>query len=466
MPGGHKIKVGSMNKKLKVFLFTFLGVLLVVGLGVGGYFLISNLSTTTIYNVSILTKDGALINDTSRYLLSTTTNNFPIQVSVETDSGKGECFFTSSNPAVAKVVVIDGEYYVQYYKAGTATITAYSRYTTSVYDSFKLNVYDNYVSDIVIDRKTDNLLTAYGDGREYVFDYETTGILENENCNNMQTRVLDNYDTTVIENISINQIDQTITIKSKLVTQDSLQVFYLQTYYVDVRGQEHVVKNHAFTVNVIGFRIDDMQLLVSENYQFKNQTYVYLSDPTTADSAFLLENEKVIADIVLSETVKNLYFKIRVIYSNKTYEDVSFVDSVLPTEIEGSFLNFTGGWALGMNYWFVQMNEEALETASQQTDIVRAFSLSYTDEVVKSSMKKEFKITYKHKDTQSYQDFINKDLYAKVVDSDGNLIRYEYIYWDSRYRRTDTKTDARGNIIGFFNDTPICDESKNITISE
>lgn len=454
-----------MSKKLKIFIFTLLGLIVAAGLGVGGYFLISNLSTTDVYNLCILTQEGNPINDTSKYLLSNSQNQFPISVDIET-SGVKACYFTSTNPQVAKVVVKNGEYFVQYYKAGSTTITAYSSASTKVYDSFKLNVYDNFISEIVIDGKTDNLLNLYGDGQTYTYSYQATGILEEEYCNNMLTRVVENYDTSVIEKITIDQATQTIAIKSQLITYDSYQTFYLQTYYVDLHGQEHVVKNFAYGVNIIGYRIDDMQLIVSENYQFNNQTYVYLSDSTNTEGAFLLENEKMVSDIILSENVENLYFKIRVIYSNKTYSDVSFEDNVLPTEVEGNYLNFTGGWVLGMNYWFVQLNAQTLAANVDQSDIVRFFSISYTDETVKSSISKEFKITYKYSNTTSHKNFTDKDLYAKVVDANGNFIRYEYIYWDSRFRRTDTKTDANGYIVGFINDAPLCDESKNITISE
>ncbi len=456
-----------MSKRLKKVLFILLGIVLTAGIAVGGYFLISNASSATVYNLRILTADGVQINDTSRYLQVNSNNNFAISVDVSTSSGAKSCYFSSSNPSVAKVVVSNGKYYVQYYKAGTATITAYSSVTTSVYDSFTLNVYDNYVNEIVIDNQEDNKLTLYGDGTTYTYDYQSTGVLADVDCNNMLTRVVENYNTDVIENISIDNVNKQLTISSQLVIEDSNQIFYLQTYYVDSYGVEHVVKNYSYNVDVIGYRINDMQILVSEDYLFSNKTYVYLSDTTSADSAYILDGETIISDIVLSNKINNLYFKIRVIYSNNTWKDVSYEDNILPTEIEGSDLNFVGGWARKMDYWYVEMKQETISTLSSSTlDIVRAFSVSYTDETVDSSIKKDFLITYKNSSSESYAEFIDKDLYARVLDASGNIIRYKYIYWDTRFRRIDTIADYNGNIVGFIDNVPTCDPANDIIISE
>lgn len=455
-----------MNKKVKTILFVLLGVLLVAGIGVGGYFLISKMTDVSVYNLKMVTAEGAPINNMSKYLLAADSNEFKIGVEVEATSGSTGYYFKTSNPNVAKVIVKEGNYFVQYYNAGSATISVHSSAAADVYDSFKLDVYDNYISNIVIDNKTDNTFTVFGDGTNYVYNYVATGILEDEFCNNMLTRVVDNYDKEVLESITINQEDQTVSIKSKLVTQDSCQIFYLQTYYVDDSGNEHVVKNFTYFVNVIGYRIDDMQLLVSENYLFRGNGRVYLGEGSNKDNAFLLNGEKVVSNIVLSKSVQDLYFKIRVIYSNKTFRDVSFEVGILPTEQgTGKYLEFTGGWTPGMDYWFVQVDTQAMEDlAANDVDVVRSFKISYQDEVIKSAIVQEFNITFKFEGTQNYQDFIDKELYAKVVDKNGNFIRYEYIYWDTRFRRIDTQTDANGYIIGFDGEAPKCDESKNIII--
>ena len=118
-----------------------------------------------------------------------------------------------------------------------------------------------------------------------------------------------------------------------------------------------------------------------------------------------------------------------------------------------------------MDYWFVQVDTQAMEDlAANNVDVVRSFKISYQDEVIKSAIVQEFNITFKFEGSQNYQDFIDKELYAKVVDKNGNFIRYEYIYWDTRFRRIDTQTDANGYIIGFDGEAPKCDESKNIII--
>lgn len=446
-----------MNKRLKILLFTLLGVVVVAGLAVGGFFLLRASSMADVYNLQIVSAEGNPVNDTSRFLLTNVDNKFAVNVNMETSSGHSSFYFTTSDSSVANVVYDKNEqkYFVEYYKAGAATITARTGYSSMVYDSFVLNVYNNFIADIVLGKSANNLLQVYADNTEDTYDYVATGVLNSEDCNNMLIRVVDDYDKTVFDKISINPIDKTIKIKTKQVTEDSTQVFYLQTYYIDNAGEEHVVKNHPFFVDVVGYRIVDIQLLVSASEKFEGNANVWLSDGTHEDP-YQGYGEKIITNLVLSDSVKDLYFKARIIYSNNSTDDVSNRLSYVKPQQE-SVISISDSSVTKMNCLRLQFNapEKTEQDRVNADNLSESFTVKFERSDINSTIEKNFKITYKYEGSAKFDEFKNKDLYVKLVDGD-KFLRYEYIYWDTRYRRTDTETDLNGYIVGFKNGDPAC----------
>lgn len=449
-----------MSKKLKVLIIVIAVIVSTAALFVGGYFLINNLSSTTVYNLQIVSADGSPIKNTSVYLTSEAQNNFKISVKISASNNSGY-YFESSNTDVANVVKIDNDFYVKYYKPGEAIISVYSRVTRGVYDNFKVTVYNNIVGDIVIDGNKDNIITVYGDGNESIKNYIATGIMENLDCNNMQLRVVDDYNKNVFNSISIDAETQSLKINTKLVTYDSTESFCLQSYYIDENGNEHVEKNYQYTLNVIGYRIQDIQLLVSENYQFTGNSYLFLSyneTDTDKSKVFKLEGEEIIDHVYITKDVKTLFFKIRVVYSNSTYADISTAD--ITSGSSRNYVEIVGGSSRNMDYWSVTAKDNIPLTNHAAYDYI---NFSYTDIVVNSFVQKEFEIIYLEASTDTESDyyrFINKELYERVADSNlpegKDTLYYSYIYWDSRFKRTDAITNANGQIIDFTGENPDC----------
>ena len=457
-----------MSKGLKKFLIVIVGIVVAAGLGVGGYFLFNNLASVTVSNLQILNKDFNPINDTSKYLLTNSENRFSIYVDLDTSANSENYSIYSSNPEVAKVVREDGSLYVEYYKAGKTTISAYSNAASSVKDSFVLNVYDNFVADVVIDEKEDNTLTVFGDGTTNVYSYKATGLLEEENCNNMQLRVVENYDKNTIEKIEIDQETQKINIKSKLVTEDSNQTFYLQSYYIDADGVEHVEKNFAYRISVIGYRMQCMQLLISQDYTFTNTNYVYLN--SAMQHPFEIEGDTIVQNICLTQDVDRIFFKVRVLYSNHTYKDVSYDLDV--STVDTTFIKLFGGNTSRIDYWGLQVDTQNMDLLALEPKgtALSTVTFTYEDKQIKKSIRNTFKFSYYFKSGDSYNNFINNDLYAKVYQNnnvlDSNFLHYSYIYWDTRFRRIDAITNEKGNIVGFTHGAPVCDSNKDIIITE
>ena len=72
-----------------------------------------------------------------------------------------------------------------------------------------------------------------------------------------------------------------------------------------------------------------------------------------------------------------------------------------------------------------------------------------------------FAFTYLNEGSAGYDDFHENELYAKLTDTETNTSYYEYVYWDTRYKRNDTITNSDGKIMDFVNGAPTCKEVFN-----
>ena len=442
-----------MNKKLKTLLIVLASIVLIVGVGAGGYFLIGNLSKTTVSDFKIVNAEGKPIKDTDVYMVSSSENKLDINVRVDS-TGAENVSFSSSNSSVARVFKSGNRYVVRYYKPGETIITA--SVNENVKDSFKLTVKQDFVSNIVIEGNEDNIVTMYADGTTTEYSYVAKGTASNTQCDNSLIRFVDNYDKTVFESISINTSNKTLSVKSNLVTVDSVETITLQTYCIDENGQEFVENNFVYTINVVGYRIKDIQLLVSQDYSFKN-SYVYLSetdDGTENPNRFILDGETIIDEIYLTSSIDKVYFRTRVLYTNNTYKDVSYTGSISTTPDSDYYIQINSGNANGMDYWLCVDKTKVAELTETVKPVI---GIGYTDTEINYRAEKSFELIYLVPSTETssvYYKFFNNKLYSKHVD--GGVTYYEYIFWDTRYQRTDTITDADGKIIGFTSNTPEC----------
>ena len=466
-----------MSKKFKTFIIIIAVVIAVVGFGVGGYFLVSSFSSNTVLDFKIVDPNNGNreINTTQKYLISGKENKFKIAVVSETSNGRAGYVFSSSNPDVADVIAEGEEFWVNYYSVGEAVITARSRAADKVYDSFVLQVKEELVADITINDTDDGkTLKLYANGKAQKFSFNSVGLLsftsengetEYVDCNNMNLRIVDNYDKAVISGIQLNQDTKEIIINSKIKNIDSKQSFYIQAYYRDAQSMEHVVQNFAFNIDVVGYRISDLQLLVSQDYYFRGTNYVLLARGSSAQDAVLKdpENEQILQEVNFTSLVSQLYFKVRAVYTDNTFKDVSDGSASDPSgnsTSDGKSYLSTDKDSSG--FWRVLADNVVLQeyiSGSETTPL--HFSMTYTDYVddndgnrLSDPVDRTFDINYlNYSDNVAsmYQNFVNNKLYTK---HDGI---YEYIYWDTRFARRDVIVDELGRIIGFQSDPPTCE---------
>lgn len=461
-----------MNKRLKLVLYVLIGIVVFVGLVAGCYFLMQKSSMPTVYNVQIMDEFDQTINDKTKFLLSEDQNQITIKVKVDSTSDQQAIGVYSSNTSVATVShQTDGSYLVKYFNSGTATITAYSMLAPAVRDSFTIKVYENVASDIQIGSSDEqNHITIVADGAKSETTFSIDGLNTDQECDYTSVRILDTYNKTIFPNISIDYNSRKLTIETSLVTEDSCQVFYIQCFCMDDNGQERVVKNIPYYVDVIGYRIVDVQLLLSSdgnvdtNGDFQNDGYILLNnDPfmftqkievtgALETNPYKAMGEEFVNNVVFSQDFTRVYFKVRLVYSNKTCKDISGLGGIQKYDPSGrDYVKLSGGGSSEMNYLIIDFDTSKIST-TQTTDISAAFTIFYEDKTINSSISKDFKVTYKY--SQSLEKFKDEDVYVKVVDQDNALLYYEYVYWDTRYKRTDEITNENGKIIDFKDSEP------------
>lgn len=457
-----------MNKKLKKFLVTILGVVVSIGAVVGGYFLFVNLAKVTINDLKILDANGKPINDTSVYLSDQDHNKFVISPSINTSNGAESGYFSSSNSSVARVRRENSNYIVEYYKAGEATITLYSQSTNTVSDSFVVTVYEDFIQKVTMyqmingeqHKYEDNVLNVYGNGQKNVFGYISEGMLEGSAGNDMLFSVVNNYNKSVIKSVELNQTDKELYITTNLTKENSVQTICLQTYYYDADGNKHVVKNFEYQVNIIGFDIQEIQLIVCNTHELDESNYLYLNTSYYPGENTEIDNDRhppkrvedrPVGVICLSKSVKEFYFKIRIYFTDGTYENPQ---GTIATGF-ATGLNYYKIYKDNPDYFLISLGAEELLPATSEAK--KQFSIRYTcqktvgETTVSCDKTMFFYLTYLKEDAldSTYDNFINKSLYVAKVDALNNILYYEYRYWDIRYQRKDEITDASGKIIGF-----------------
>lgn len=443
-----------MSKKLKTFLFVIVGIIIATGLGLGGYFLVNNLATVTVSDLRIVAYDGTPIRNRDVYLQDSAHNQFNISVKVESN-GNNRVIFESSDRSVARIFSSGNGYVVKYYKAGKARITAYSAATADVYDSFVVTVHEDFVADIVVDGKTDKVLEVYSNGQTKEFDYVASGVLDSY-VNNALIRVVDDYNKEIIKDVRIDVINKKLYIDTNLSKDSNVETINLQAYYVDSNGKEHVAKNFAYTVNVVGYDIKEIQLVISQDHYFNNKSNIFLGNdiltPYATDDELKehlvdSETENAVREIYLTNDVNTIYFLTRVIYTDGTYEypSVEGFSSEVTQYIEAKKpTNDSGNWA-------AQINKTAVASLSASTKDTLSISLTIVktvdDATISITKENNFEIWYLY---DSASDDTNIDVRKnKLYKYNADEQYYEYIYWDSRYRRTDAITDANQRVIDF-----------------
>lgn len=334
--------------------------------GLSVYFLIQNNKTYYIYDLRIVepiaeastylyvNKENTYftLKNQSVYMTADSDNLLEIAIFADTTNGARNLKITSSDSSVAGIVYIHGKCYVEYKKAGVATITAS---IDMVEDSFDIYVYNRSAEEFNVYDNTyygkyaemfANKVVAYADDNAYEYDfsmnsafYEEREELETEEPSEAEIVSEENGENASVENSDIEnaedekvivgddftvngnllEIDKTtvnedvfsdisidastrkITIQCKaslsqtLIEQQKLYLdesFVVQAYYYSTEGEKKPSKAYVVNVHVIADTPEFLQVEMSATPDFAN-SYILMD---TLDFTRSTEDE-IIADI-------------------------------------------------------------------------------------------------------------------------------------------------------------------------
>lgn len=424
-----------MSPKLKRWIIGSVVILIVALGGLGAFSVLSKLSTTTVYNISFVEVDSdTKIFSKEVYMTANDNNNFNVDLKVSATS-LTNLVVESSDESVAKVSAVDGHYVVSYFKVGNATIKAYVSTNKDIYDSFSLKVQENYPMNFKItdeNRVSDNEVKIFADNREYAFDFKATSINSNNPVNNQTLSVVDDYDKTIFDSISIDPATSKLLIKAKQSVSSSTE--YITINCRAESGSNAFLTNFTVKIDVAGNYISDMQLVLSTSPNFNGTTYI-------CGTGLLNEGEKRIdkEDLIFTNNVNIIYAQVRVVYTNSQMFYVTKKVSA-SGNAEGNTIKPPPS----ENYYQIKINNPTTIN----------FYYNTNDSANPQEKEQSFTFYYKAVGTSEYEEFMDKDLYEKVIKEDGTTI-YVYKHWDERYKRDDAVTIG-GEIVGFKNGNPSC----------
>ena len=197
-----------------------------------------------------------------------------------------------------------------------------------------------------------------------------------------------------------------------------------------------VVNNFVIVVNIKGYYILDVQLMLSNTSNFVTSTNIYsqlLIDDSEGnlDGVLLDEGDKEVSGVYLTETVYIVYAKVRAVYTNGDKFDVT-------TEVAAENANKSQL----VDYYVVNIRKDLGENNYSYDSVSSKFSYRGFETVLTFS--------YLEEGSNGYNNFVNHNLYKKEFV--GNDKYFEYIYWDNRYKRNDAITNAEGKIVGFVDE--------------
>ncbi len=442
-----------MNKKLKGWILFSVGMLALGIVVLVAITMLSGVSTNTIYNLRFLepavegVEQRQEVLDKEKFLSASSENNFLVEVDCR--SSETTTFVVqSSNPEVATIEAQeDNLYRVEYTSEGKTTISVSPAGGGNIYDSFVLTVRNNIPNTFKIPAEEgnefilgENHLQIYADTKEYAFDFVAMLGEKAENINLDGVSVLDNYNHDVFDKIYIDAANSQLVIKAKQSEYPINENITIQTKY---QGENGVVTgNFVVRVNVLGYTLSNIQLIVSETPAFEGVQNVF-------GNGRIYANERKIDELYFTNEVSTIYARIRIVYTNGDLVDVTSLPQTtfVVSQNQGSSDDYKISKVSLQygNYWVISIKANmriqfSVGNLFDELPIVE-LQFSYIDPDTA---------------TDAYNAFVNKLLYRKYVDVVDGKTYYEYIYWDSRYQREDAITSADGRILGFLGGNPDC----------
>ena len=477
-----------MKKTLKlVGIFIAILVVGIVG-GLSGYFVIQKNKTFHIYDLRIVEPEqGATtyiymnaerkyrsVKNKKVYMTANSDNKFEIAIFSNTSNKTRDIKIVSSDPEVADVIFISNKCFVEYKKAGVATITAS---IDKVVDSFDLYVYnqpaedffvydEKYYGDYALDDRFLNKIVAYADDLTYEYDFVTNSIFDDADDAEVNGDLLrideTSVDKDVFDKVEIDASRRKLIVKCKstfsqeLVANQELKKnksITVQSYYYSEEGDLKPSKPYHVDVRVIADTPEFLQIVMSSTPDF-DDSYVFMdtSDFRKASEEYIseniedflsyqkaeqylaLNNERSTYKTFFTDKVSEIYIKFRKVYTNG---DIVYLNPM--SEENGNPYTITcddSCLTLSQNkeYYTLKVTRDYYNALGSNN-----FNLNISvDDFI--DFDSDFVFEFKEFSAENIEDFYGYN---------GNTKTFTYLYWDERTRYNSEICDASGNIIDF-----------------
>ena len=389
-----------MNKKIKIIIIV--GVLFIV-LSVGAVLalalfsktdenIISNLKISYVYaEGEQQSTDSAVYREV--YLTTQAENK--VKINISSNVSNPRLVFQTSNEEVAYIQEESGSYYIYYVGAGTAKLTAYSVSNTEIYDYCTITVKENFATNISLTTQ-ESYFVAYCDDNynAYSLYYQ----LQGENVNLDLVGYEMNDPSGLIKKVEWNAKEQKFDFICNTNSKEGFVPVTVYTY-VDQNGQQQRTAQETVLVQVVKNKVEYIRAELYTDNDFSEESKVYYDGITQTPTIYLGAEG--------SKFPSFIYIRLQKVYTNGAYEYIPYDTK---------------------NYIFVTLdNSEASST-----------NLTYKVEGVADLVIQLTKFTGTE---EQYQ-----QLYSNETSEPA---KYNFVYWDTRFRSPYEVADVEGNIISY-----------------
>lgn len=396
-----------MNKKIKIIIIV--GVLFIV-LSVGAVLalalfsktdenIISNLKISYVY-----AEDEQQSTDSAVYreVYLTTQAENKVRINISSNVSNPRLVFQTSNEKVAYIQEESGSYYIYYVGAGTAKLTAYSVSNTEIYDYCTITVKENFATGISLTTQ-ESYFVAYCDDNynAYSLYYQ----LQGENVNLDLVGYEMNDPNHLIEKVEWNAKEKKFDFICNTNSKEGFVPVTVYTY-VEQNGQRQRTAQETILVQIVKNKVEYIRAELYTDNDFSEESKVYYDGKTQTPTIYLGTED--------SEGTENskfpsfIYIRLQKVYTNGTYEYIQYNTQ---------------------NYVLVTFDSES----------------STTNRTFQSPVEGVADLTIQlTKFTGTEEQY--KQLYSNATSEPA---KYNFVYWDTRFRSPYEVADAEGNIISY-----------------
>ena len=396
-----------MNKKIKIIIIV--GVLFIV-LSVGAVLalalfsktdenIISNLKISYVY-----AEDEQQSTDSAVYreVYLTTQAENKVRINISSNVSNPRLVFQTSNEKVAYIQEESGSYYIYYVGAGTAKLTAYSVSNTEIYDYCTITVKENFATGISLTTQ-ESYFVAYCDDNynAYSLYYQ----LQGENVNLDLVGYEKNDPNHLIKKVEWNAKEKKFDFICNTNSEEGFVPVTVYTY-VEQNGQRQRTAQETILVQIVKNKVEYIRAELYTDNDFSEESKVYYDGKTQTPTIYLgIEDSEGTED---SEFPSFIYIRLQKVYTNGTYEYIQYNTQ---------------------NYVLVTFDSES----------------STTNRTFQSPVEGVADLTIQlTKFTGTEEQY--KQLYSNATSEPA---KYNFVYWDTRFRSPYEVADAEGNIISY-----------------